>query len=172
MSDKNLVLYSILLAVAVLLSGATAYVSDSTNIYASLPSQIEILVPSQYESLNLQGCAPAAQATAASGVEVRSNLNWRMDMVGSTDNGHMMGSTGTPAHELHNSMKVTSSHSSGGSMDVPGSVSGPVALLTDMEPGDYSGTSIIGLTFDQPFGWNDYADDNYQLTVTLTVSPA
>lgn len=144
---------------------------DSTNVYASLPAQIEIQVPSQYENLQLMNCSPSSYGSATSGVEVRSNLNWSLNVAGSTATGHMIGSTGTPLHELHSPMTVRSLDPAGGPVTIPGIDSSPAMLLTNIAPGDYSGSSIISLTFEQFFGWNDYADDDYRLTLTLTAAP-
>lgn len=157
--------------VAQLLGLAAAQpVSDSTRVYASLPSKIEIHVPEQYKSLQLQGCAPASQISVAGGVEVKSNLDWGLNVAGSTSNGHMQGAG---SHELHNSMTIMALSPASDPVAVPGTDSSPpaAALLSNIPPGDYSGSSTIGLTVGQLFGWNDYADDNYQMTVTLTAGP-
>lgn len=163
----------VLLIIAALLLGLAAAqpVSDSTRVYASLPSKIEIHVPEQYRNLQLQGCAPASQISVAGGVEVKSNLDWGLNVAGSTSSGRMQG---TGSHELHNSMTVTALVPAGGPIAVPGTGTSPpaAALLSNIAPGDYSGSSAIGLTFAQPFGWNDYADDNYQMVVTITAGPA
>ncbi len=172
MNALKLCLWFVLpVVMAQLLSAAAAQpVSDSTRVYASLPSKIEIHVPEQYKSLQLQGCAPASQISVAGGVEVKSNLDWGLNVAGSTSSGHMQGAG---SHELHNSMTVTALSPAGGPVAVPGTESLPpvAALLSSIAPGDYSGSSAIGLTFDQLFGWNDYADDGYQMTVTLTAGP-
>jgi hypothetical protein len=159
-------------ATSLLLSVAAAQpVSDSTRVYASLPSRIEINVPTQHENLQLQNCTPANQISVTGSVEVKSNLDWNLDVAGSTSDGRMHG-TGT--HELHDPMTVSALVPSGGPVAVPGTESSPLssALLSNVAPGDYSGSSAIGLTFGQLFEWDDYADDSYQLTVTLTAGPA
>jgi hypothetical protein len=71
-------------------------------------------------------------------------------------------------------MTVRAQNSAGDPVSIPGTNSNPTstALLSDMGPGEYSGTNAIGLTFEQLFGWNDPADDGYQITVTLTATPA
>lgn len=161
-----------LTAASLLLSVAVAQtVSDSTRVYASLPSMIEITVPTQHEDLQLQNCSPASVISVTGSVEVKSNLDWNLDVTGSTSNGRMHG---TGEHELHNSMTVSALGPLGGPVAVPGTGSSPpvAGLLSSVPPGDYSGAGAIGLTFDQLFEWDDYADNNYQLTVTLTAGPA
>jgi hypothetical protein len=161
-----------LTAASLFMSVASAEtVSDSTRVYASLPSRIEIAVPTQHEDLQLQNCSPASETSVTGSVEVKSNLDWNLDVAGSTPYGRMLG---TGSHELHNSMTVEALGPAGGPVDVPGTESSPpaVALLLNVAPGDYSGSSAIGLTFGQLFEWDDYADNNYQLTVTLTAGPA
>jgi hypothetical protein len=171
MNFKEICLITVLLAASLTPGLATAQVSDSTRVYASLPAQIEILVPDQYKNLQLQNCAPGGYATLDSGVEVKSNLNWCLKVAGSTASGRMVGSTGSPAHELHSAMTVQASNPAGSAVAIPGSGSTPAALLTNVAPGDYSGPDAVALLFEQFFGWNDYADDNYQMTVTLAASP-
>lgn len=165
----------VLLATFTILSGeAIAQVSESTRVYANLPAQIEISIPTQYKDLQMSGCEPAKQVSVPGAVEVKSNTNWGLTVAGSTSSGRMTGNTGSPLHELHNSMTVQAQNLAGGPTTVPGTGSSPsaAAILTNIGPGDYSGTSIIGLTFQQLFAWSDYADDNYQITVTLTATPA
>jgi hypothetical protein len=93
---------------------------------------------------------------------------------GDTASGHMVGSTGTPPHELINSMDVQSLVPSGGPVTIPGTDSDPtaVALLSGIAPGDYSGANIVALQFEQPFEWSDYGNEDYGLIVTFTVGPA
>jgi hypothetical protein len=172
MNFKEICLITVLLAAFLMPGLAAAQVSDSTKVYANLPAQIEILVPNQYKNLQLQNCAPGGYATVGSGVDVKSNLNWCLNVAGSTASGRMAGSTGTPAHELHNAITVQATNPASSTVAVPGSGSTPAALLTNVAPGDYSGSTAVALAFEQFFGWNDYADDNYQLTVTITASPA
>lgn len=165
----------IFFAVAVILSGwAAADVSESTRVYANLPAQIEISIPPQYKDLQMEGCEPDKSISVAGGVEVKSNTNWGLTIAGSTASGHMVGGAGSPVHELHNPMTVQAQSFAGGPVVIPGTSSSPsaTALLSDVGPDDYSGTRAIGLAFEQPFGWNDYADENYQITVTLTATPA
>jgi len=164
-------LYALAAGFLLLSAAAAQPVSDSTRVCASLPSRIEISVPTQHENLQLQNCTPASRISVTGSVEVKSNLNWNLDVAGSTPDGRMRS---TENHELHNSMTVSAPGPSGGTVEVPGIQSSPsvVALLSDIAPGDYSGSNAIGLTFGQLFEWDDYADDNYQLTVTLAASPA
>jgi hypothetical protein len=165
----------IFFAVAIILSGwAVALVSDHTTVYASLPAQIEISIPPQYKDLQMEGCSPDESISVAGGIEVKSNTNWGMTIAGSTSSGRMVGSAGTPVHELHSPMTVQAQSLGEGPIPIPGTGSSPTAtaLLSNVGPGDFSGTGAIGLTFEQPFGWNDYADENYQITVTLTAAPA
>jgi len=172
MKAIELCLLYALAAGSLLLSVAAAQpVSDSTRVYANLPSRIEINVPIQHQNLQLQNCTPASRISVTGSVEVKSNLDWDLDVAGSTSDGRMHG---TENHELHNSMTVSALDPPGGPVDVPGTESSsPVAaLLSNIIPGDYSGSSAIGLTFGQLFEWDDYADDSYQLTVTLAASPA
>jgi hypothetical protein len=172
MKAIELGLLYVIAATSLLLSVAAAQpVSDSTRVYASLPSRIEINVPTQHENLQLQNCTPANQISVTGSVEVKSNLDWNLDVAGSTSDGRMHG-TGT--HELHDPMTVSALVPSSGPVAVPGTESSPPssALLSNVAPGDYSGSSAIGLTFGQLFEWDDYADDSYQLTVTLTAGPA
>ncbi len=167
--------FIIFFAVAIILSGwAVAQVSDHTTVYASLPAQIEVSVPPQYKDLQMEGCSPDESISVAGGIEVKSNTNWGLTIAGSTSSGHMVGSTGSPVHELHSPMTVQSPSFAGDPVVIPGTSSSPsaIALLSNVGPDDYSGTSAIGLTFEQPFDWNDYADENYQITVTLTATPA
>ncbi len=171
MSAIRIDLLYVLAIASLLLSVAAAQpVSDSTKVYASLPSKIEIHVPDQYKSLQLLNCSPASQVSVAGGVEVKSNLDWSLNVAGSTSSGHMQGAE---SHELHNSMTARATGPASGPIDIPGTGSTPpaAALLSNILPGDYSGSSAIGLAFDQLFEWDDYADDNYQLTVTLTAGP-
>lgn len=175
MEAKELVFISIFFAVAVILSGcAVAEVSESTRVYANLPAQIEISIPAQYKDLQMEGCEPDEHVYVAGAVEVKSNTDWGLTVAGSTSDGHMVGSTGSPVHALHNPMTIQAQSPAGGPAPIPGTASSPsaTALLSSVGPGDFSGTSAIGLTFDQLFSWNDYADENYQITVTLTATPA
>lgn len=164
-------LYALTAASLLSIVAASQPVSDSTRVYASLPSRIEINVPTQHEDLQLQNCSPARQISVTGSVEVKSNLIWNLDVAGSTPSGRMHG---TGDHELHNSMTLVAQNPSGGPVFVPGteSSSPAVALLSNIAPGDYSGSSAIGLIFGQLFEWDDYADDGYQLTVALTAGPA
>jgi hypothetical protein len=165
----------IFLAVVVALCGwAAADVSDYTTVYASLPAQIEISVPSQYKDLQMEGCSPDESISVAGGVDVKSNTNWGLTIAGSTPSGHMVGSASSPVHELHNPMTIQAQSSPDGPVAVPGTDFSPptAALLSNVGPGDFSDTSAIGLTFEQTFRWDDYADENYQITVTLTATPA
>ncbi len=165
----------IFLAMAFILSGSGASeVSDSTIIYASLPALIEIAIPTQYKNLQMDGCEPGKSVSVAGQIEVKSNANWGLTVAGSTASGCMVGSTGTPVHELHTPMMVRSQSLTSDPVAIPGTSSSPstAALLSNVNPGDYSGTNAIGLSFEQLFGWNDPADANYQITVTLTATPA
>ena len=167
--------FIIFFAVAIILSGwAVALVSDHTTVYASLPAQIEVSVPPQYKDLQMEGCSPDESISVAGGIEVKSNTNWGLTIAGSTSSGHMVGSAGSPVHELHNPMTLQAQSSADGPVSIPGTGSSPpaTALLSNVGPGDFSGTGAIGLTFEQPFRWDDYADENYQITVTLTAAPA
>lgn len=160
---------------AFILSGwAVAQVSESTRIYASLPALIEITIPTQYKDLQMDGCEPGKSISVAGQVEVKSNSDWGLTVAGSTSNGCMVGSTGLPVHELHTPMKVHSQSSTGDPVTIPGSSSSPptAALLSNVNPGDYTGANAIDLSFEQFFSWNDPADENYQITVTLTATPA
>jgi len=161
--------------VTIVLTGpATAQVSESTTIYASLPAKIEVSIPSQYKDLQMDSCEPGKSASVAGGIEVKSNINWGLTASGSTSSGHMTGSSGSPVHELHNLMTVRAPTPEGGPVSIPGTSSSPpaAAILSNIGMGDYSGASAIGLTFEQVFEWNDPADDGYQITVTLTAAPA
>ncbi len=165
----------IFFAVAVILSGwAAAQVSESTRVYANLPAQIEISIPPQHKDLQMDGCEPDKHIAVTGSVEVKSNTDWGLTVAGSTSDGHMSGSTGSPVHTLHNSMTVQAQSPAGGPVSIPGTDSNPstTSLLSSVGPGDFSGTGAIGLTFDQLFSWNDYADENYQITVILTAAPA
>jgi len=165
----------IFFAAAVILSGwAAAQVSESTRVYANLPTQIEISIPSQYKDLQMAGCEPDKHVSVTGAVEVKSNTDWGLTVAGSTSDGHMLGSTGSPVHALHSPMTVQAQNSAGGPVSIPGTDSSPsaTALLSSIGPGDFSGTGAISLTFDQLFSWNDYADENYQITVTLAAAPA
>jgi hypothetical protein len=165
----------IFLAVTIILDGlAAAQVSESTTIYASLPAKIEISIPPQYKDLQMDSCEPGKSLSVAGGIEVKSNENWGLTVAGSTASGHMMGSSASPVHELHSPMTVRTQSPEGSPVSIPGtsSSSPATALLSDVGPGDYSGTSAIGLSFEQFFGWNDAADSSYQITVTLTAAPA
>lgn len=163
-------LYALTAASLLSIVAASQPVSDSTRVYASLPSRIEINVPTQHEDLQLQNCSPARQISVTGSVEVKSNLIWNLDVAGSTPSGRMHG---TGDHELHNSMTLVAQNPSGGPVCTWHRVILPaVALLSNIAPGDYSGSSAIGLIFGQLFEWDDYADDGYQLTVALTAGPA
>ncbi|MDM7913187.1 MAG: hypothetical protein QUS09_08835 [Methanotrichaceae archaeon] len=160
---------------AVILSGwATAQVSESTRVYANLPAKIEISIPAQYKDLQMEGCEPDKSISVAGRVEVKSNTNWGLTVAGNTSSGHMVGSTGSPVHELHSPMTVQAQSFAVDPVVIPGTSSSPssAAILSNVGPDDYSGTRAIGLIFEQPFSWNDYADENYQITVTLTATPA
>ncbi len=160
---------------AFVLSGwAVAQDSESTRIYASLPALIEITIPPQYKDLQMDGCAPGKSVSVAGQIEVKSNEKWGLTVAGSTSSGCMVGSTGSPVHELHTPMTVHSQSSTGNPVAIPGmsSSSPTAALLSNVDSGDYSGKNAIGLAFEQFFGWNDRADENYQITVTLTAAPA
>ncbi len=165
----------IFLAMAFVLSGwAAAQVSESTRIYASLPALIEITIPSQYKDLQMDGCEPGKSVSVAGQIEVKSNANWGLTVAGSTSSGCMVGSTGSPVHELHAPITVRSQSLTSDPAAIPGTSSSPptAALRSNIAPGDYSGTNAIDLSFEQLFGWNDPADTNYQITVTLTATPA
>lgn len=175
MKTKKYRLVIIFLAAAVILCGlALAQVSESTKIYASLPAKIEISIPPQYKDVQMGSCEPDKSISVAGGIEVKSNTNWGLTVAGSTSSGHMVGSDGSPVHELHSPMILRAQNPVGGPISIPGTNSNPpsTALLSDMGPGEYSGTNAIGLAFEQLFGWNDPADDSYQITVTLTATPA
>lgn len=165
----------IFLAMAFILSVcAEAQVSESTRIYASLPALIEIAIPTQYKDLQMDGCEPGKSVYVAGQIEVKSNANWGLTVAGSTARGCMVGSTGTPVHELHTPMTVSSQGLASDPVAIPGTSSSPptAAILSNVNSGDYSGANAIGLSFEQFFGWNDPADENYQITVTLTATPA
>jgi hypothetical protein len=174
MKTKNYRLVIIFLAAAVILCGlALAQVSESTKIYASLPAKIEISIPPQYKDLQMGSCEPDKSISVAGGIEVKSNTNWGLTVAGSTSSGHMVGSDGSPVHELHSPMTVRAQNPAGDLVSIPGTNSNPTstALLSDMGPAN-TRQNAIGLTFEQLFGWNDPADDGYQITVTLTATPA
>ncbi len=165
----------VIFAVAMTLCGwGAAQVSESTRIYASLPALIEISIPDQYKDIVMDGCEPGKSVSVTCGVEIKSNSNWGLTVAGSTQSGHMIGSVTSVVHELHNPLAVSAKNPAGGPVSLPGTSSTPseAALLSNAAPGDYSGADIIDLSFEQLFGWDDYADDNYQITATLTASPA
>jgi len=175
MKTKNYKIAIILLAATIVLSGpAAAQASESTTIYASLPAKIEVSIPPQYKDLQMNNCEPGKSASVAGGMEVKSNINWGLTVSGSTSSGHMIGSSGSPAHELRNPLSVRAQAPEGGPISIPGTSSSPpaAALLSNVGLGDYSEASAIELTFEQIFEWNDPADDGYQITVTLTATPA
>lgn len=179
MKPKGWRLIIIFLAMAFILSGWAAAaqgdpVSENTRIYASLPAMIEIAIPIQYKDLQMDDCVPGKSVSVAGKIEVKSNEKWGLTVAGSTASGCMVGSTGTPAHELHKPMTVRSQSLTSDSTAIPGiSSSPPTAVIhSNIAPGDYSGTNAIDLSFEQSFGWNDPADTNYQITVTLTATPA
>jgi len=162
------------LAIVVLMIPVSQCASDSTQIYATLPTQLEISIPESLKNLELQNCIPSQKASAAGGVEVKSNVEWSLAVSGDTPNGRMVGSSGSPAHELLNPMTVQTTALAGGPVTIPGSESDPaaVALLSGVSPGDYSGTNIIDLQFEQPFEWSDYGNENYRLIITFVAGPA
>jgi hypothetical protein len=165
----------ILLGMVFILSGwAVAQVSESTRIYASLPALIEITIPSQYKDLQMDGCEPGKSISVAGQIEVKSNSNWGLTVAGSTSSGCMVGSSGSPVHELHTPMTVSSQSLVVDPVAIPGTASDPPAatLQSNIDAGDYSGVDAIDLAYEQFFGWNDPADANYQITVTLTATPA
>lgn len=166
---------TILMAMAFIQSEcAGAQGSESTRIYASLPALIEIAIPDQYKDLQMDGCEPGKSISVEGQIEVKSNEKWGLTVAGSTSSGCMVGSTGTPVHELHMPMTVRSQISTGDPVAIPGTnSSSPTSnLLSNIDPGDYSGANAIDLIYEQFFGWNDPADENYQITVTLTATPA
>lgn len=162
------------LSVFVLLVAGAQSASDSTQIYANLPTQIEILIPEDLKDLQLQNCVPSQTASAEGGVEVKSNVDWSLTVSADTASGHMVGSTGSPPHELRSPMNIQSQAPLGGPVTIPGTDSDPsaVSLLSGTSPGDYSGEDIIALLFEQPFEWGDYGNEDYGLVVTFTVGPA
>jgi hypothetical protein len=162
------------LSVFVLMVAGAQCASESTQIYANLPTQIDISIPEELKDLQLQNCVPSQTASAEGGVEIKSNVDWSLTVSADTASGHMVGSTGSPPHELSSPMDIQSLAPSGGPVAIPGTVSDPsaVSLLSGISPGDYSGEDIIALLFEQPFEWGDYGNEDYGLVVTFTVGPA